>query len=257
MALDAAKNFAKVQVSTGYDADDTSIVLETGHGARLPTAPFNVVWWNASDYADPADDPNREIVRVTAITDDTLTVTRAQEGTSGSTKNTAGKTYLMIAGPTAKLIDDIETALAGAGGALGYGAKAYRNSSTQAVPTSSTTKIQLNAEAWDLAGEYDPTTNFRYTATTEGYYLVTFAVFVAAAVADKFYSVFPVKNGGSGVAQSEVHSSSTSELTVSGAGMVYLDVGDYLELFMFHNAGSNATVNPNEGQTYMTVQRVY
>ncbi len=103
--MDIAKNFAKVTVSTGYDASATSIVLATGHGAKLPTAPFNAVWWNATDYADPSDDPNVEIVRVTSIATDTLTVTRAQESTSASTKNTANKTYKMIAGLTAKVIN--------------------------------------------------------------------------------------------------------------------------------------------------------
>jgi hypothetical protein len=105
MSLDQAKNFAKATVSTGYDAAATSIVLNTGDGAKLPTAPFNVVWWNATDYPDPSDDPNVEIVRVTGKSSDTLTVTRAQESTSASTKNTAGKTYKMIAGLTAKTIN--------------------------------------------------------------------------------------------------------------------------------------------------------
>ncbi len=105
MSVDNAKNFAKVTVSTGYDASATSIVLSSGDGAKLPTVPFNVVWWNSTDYADPSDDPNVEIVRVTARTTDTLTVSRAQEGTSASTKNTSGKTYKMIAGLTAKVIN--------------------------------------------------------------------------------------------------------------------------------------------------------
>lgn len=112
MALDAAKNFAKATVSTGYNAGATSIVLTTGHAARLPAAPFNCVWFDADTYPDPSDDPNREIVRVTNIASDTLTITRAQEGTSASTKNTAGKTYKLIAGPTKKTIDDITAALA-------------------------------------------------------------------------------------------------------------------------------------------------
>lgn len=105
MALDNAKNFAKVTVSTGYDAAATSIVLTTGGGAKLPTAPFNIVWWNVSTYSDPSDDPNVEVVRVTGISGDTLTVVRAQEGTGASTKNTSGKTYQMIAGLTAKVIN--------------------------------------------------------------------------------------------------------------------------------------------------------
>lgn len=94
-----AKNFAKATVSTTYNSSDTSIALSTGHAAKLPTQlPFNVVWWNSTDYGDPSDDPNVEIVRVTAIATDTLTVVRGQEGTSASTKNTASKTYQMLAG---------------------------------------------------------------------------------------------------------------------------------------------------------------
>ena len=102
MALDTFKNFAKVTVSTGYDAAATSIALTAGHGAKLPAPPFNATWWNDTDYPDPSDDPNVEIVRVTAKATDALTVTRAQESTSASTKNTASKTYRMIAGLTAK-----------------------------------------------------------------------------------------------------------------------------------------------------------
>lgn len=113
MALDLFKNFAKGTVSTGYDASATSVVLSGGHGAKLPTAPFNATWWNSSDYPDPSDDPNVEIVRVTNIATDTLTVTRGQEGTSASTKNTAGKVYRMVAGITAKTVnDDLSSLLA-------------------------------------------------------------------------------------------------------------------------------------------------
>lgn len=109
--FDARKNFAKVTVSTGYDASATSIVLGSGHGARLPQpstdGEFNLVWWNNSDYGDPTDDPNREIVRCTARSADTLTVTRAQESTSASIKNISAKTYRMALTITKKVIDDI------------------------------------------------------------------------------------------------------------------------------------------------------
>jgi len=111
--LDPVKNFAKVTVSTGYDASATSIALSSGQGAKLPApstdGSFNLVWWNSTDYSDPSDDPNVEIVRCTARSTDTLTVTRAQESTSASTKNTAGKTYKMVLAPTKKLVDDIGT----------------------------------------------------------------------------------------------------------------------------------------------------
>lgn len=131
MPIDNAKNFAKVTVSTGYDASATSIVLTTGHGARLPTAPFNVVWWNSTDYSDPSDDPNVEVVRVTGVSTDTLTVTRAQEGTTGSTKNTAAKVYKMIAGLTAKVINtDIPSVIPVAGAPIVTTAVANFDSAT-------------------------------------------------------------------------------------------------------------------------------
>ena len=101
-------NFGKVTVSSGYGSGDVSIALTAGHGSRLPsTFPFPLTWWNVTDYPDPADDPNREIVTVTARSTDTLTVTRGAEGISASTKNTGGKTYKMLLGITAAMLTDI------------------------------------------------------------------------------------------------------------------------------------------------------
>lgn len=101
MALDQCKNFATAILSTSYDSVVTSVVLRTGNGLLLPNAPFNAVWWNSTDYASPDLDPSVEIVRVTAKATDTLTIARAQEGTSATVKNVAGKTYKLLATLTA------------------------------------------------------------------------------------------------------------------------------------------------------------
>ena len=105
--MGSVKNLVKVMVSTGYDDDDTEIVLNAGDGAKLPDPPFNMVWWNATDYADPSEDPNVEIVRVTAVATDTLTITRGEESIAATTKNTADKVYRMILTVTKKTIDDL------------------------------------------------------------------------------------------------------------------------------------------------------
>ncbi|MDD5065232.1 MAG: hypothetical protein PHQ35_10810 [Phycisphaerae bacterium] len=111
MALDPVLNFAKVEVSTGYDDAATTVVLTAGEGAKLPdpssAGAFNLVWWNSTDYPDPADDPNKEIVRCTARSTDTLTVARNQESSGASTKNTGSKTYKMAIALTKKMKDDI------------------------------------------------------------------------------------------------------------------------------------------------------
>lgn len=106
--MDSFENFATATVSDGnYDDSATEIDVLPGDGNRLPNPPFNLTWWNATDYPDPSDDPGREIVRVTDRTDDTLTIVRAQEDTAASDHNVAGKTYKVSNGPTKKMITDL------------------------------------------------------------------------------------------------------------------------------------------------------
>lgn len=116
--LPPVTNFAKVTLSIGYDSTATSLVLVTGQGSKLPsTFPFPLVWWNASDYGSPEDDPFVEVVSVTNRTGDTLTVVRGQEGTSASNHNTGGKTYRLVLSLTKSMWDQIRTDIATAAGA--------------------------------------------------------------------------------------------------------------------------------------------
>jgi hypothetical protein len=57
----------------------TTIVLPLGHGAWFPAAPFMITVW---PILNPARKNNAEICKCTAISSDTLTVVRAQEGTT-------------------------------------------------------------------------------------------------------------------------------------------------------------------------------
>ena len=108
--VDQVANFKKVTVSTGYNNTATSIVLAAGQGAELPNPSgdnYNVVWYDSTNYPDPADDPNVEVVRVTAKSTDTLTVTRNQESSGASNKNNADATYKIILATTSKTITDL------------------------------------------------------------------------------------------------------------------------------------------------------
>lgn len=105
------KNFSEGIVSGTYDAAATSVTLSTGHGSRF-AAPategaFNAWWWNATDYPNPAQDPDKEIIRVLVRTGDTFgTILRGQEGTAASDKNIAGKEYRIAAGITAAVAEE-------------------------------------------------------------------------------------------------------------------------------------------------------
>ena len=95
-------------------------MLTTGHGAELPDPSgdnFNLVWWDSTNYPDPSDDPKVEVIRVTAKSSDTLTVTRNQEASGASTKNTSDAVYKMILSATSKTITDLQadTTAVGAG----------------------------------------------------------------------------------------------------------------------------------------------
>lgn len=99
---DALKSFAISTVATAPSpaASGTSLVVAAGHGARFPATPFNATVCPAAATPDPT---NAEIVRVTNISTDTLTIEREQEGTSARTIGTGD---LIFQGVTPKMIED-------------------------------------------------------------------------------------------------------------------------------------------------------
>jgi len=104
MAFDAHKNLAITAVATAPSPPTSglSLVVTAGEAARFPAPPFNATVWPASAIPTPV---NAEVVRVTAITTNTLTIVRAQEG-SVARAITVGD--LIAATVTAKTITDLE-----------------------------------------------------------------------------------------------------------------------------------------------------
>lgn len=111
MAFDAKDNFAYSSVATAPSpaASGTSLVLAAGEGARFPDpavdGEYNIVVWQTGVQPLSA---NAEIVRVTARSTDTLTITREQEGTSARTIVVGDQVALNI---TKKTFTDYEDVL--------------------------------------------------------------------------------------------------------------------------------------------------
>jgi hypothetical protein len=102
--MDAHKNFAISAVATAPSpaTSGTSLVVTAGHGTRFPTVPFNAVVCPASTDPDPS---NAEVVRVTNISTNTLTITRAQEGSTARSITAGDRIFAAV---TAKTFTDIE-----------------------------------------------------------------------------------------------------------------------------------------------------
>lgn len=73
-------NSAYGTLASGITTSDTTIVLSAGNGARFPT--FGVDDWGYATLVNSAN--TKEIVKITARSTDTLTVARAQDGTSAT-----------------------------------------------------------------------------------------------------------------------------------------------------------------------------
>ncbi len=102
--MDSHKNFALSLVATAPSpsTSGTSLVVTGGTGTLFPAVPFNATIWPANADATIS---NAEIVRVTAVSTDTLTITRAQEGTSARSVAAGDRIAATI---TAKTAEDIE-----------------------------------------------------------------------------------------------------------------------------------------------------
>jgi hypothetical protein len=72
----AFKNFAKSTLASGISAGATSVSVATGTGTKFSaTAPGNeVVIWDKTAHTDASDDTNAEVVTVSGISGDTLTI---------------------------------------------------------------------------------------------------------------------------------------------------------------------------------------
>lgn len=109
MVLDAVSNFVRGSTDASVDSTQTSVSVADASIFPDPATDgeYNVVIWDVDSFPRPDQDPDVEILRVTAIDTgtNTLTVTRGQETTSGASHPSGSAVHLS---PTAKMFGDIE-----------------------------------------------------------------------------------------------------------------------------------------------------
>lgn len=95
-------NNASSTLAAGILAGATSLSVQTGHGARFPSPSGGDFFYVT--LADTAG--NIEICRVTARSTDSMTIVRAQDGTSARAWNSADRVELRV---TKAMLDDFKT----------------------------------------------------------------------------------------------------------------------------------------------------
>lgn len=127
--------YSTVKTAPSPSTTGTSLVLQTGDGARFPSGSFNATAWPAGQIPLIS---NAEIVRCT-ISGDTITMTRHQEGTSAQPIAIG---YQFAAGITANTIAQILAACDVAGAA------ATAQTAAQAFATAADVTVLSTAEAF-------------------------------------------------------------------------------------------------------------
>lgn len=111
MVYDSIKNFSLSFLTAGISAEAVSLIIRSGDTGKFPDVPFNALIWKSAIYAEPQDDPNMEIVRVTSKDSNTFTITRAQEDTTAHVHETNDRIEITITTKTVQDIRDGKTEL--------------------------------------------------------------------------------------------------------------------------------------------------
>lgn len=139
-----------------------------------------------------------------------------------------------------------------------YYFRANRNGVNQTgVVTGTETKVQHDNEVSDPRGDYDPTTNYRYTPTKAGMYRVTASVSFLSLGDGKRMDSRIKKNGSALPSNMQHFMGAVGESSVIAVKDIDMNgTTDFLEHFTFHTHGSDRTIFGGPSQTYFEATRL-
>lgn len=133
--------------------------------------------------------------------------------------------------------------------------KVYRATTAQSIVQNSDVKIQYNAEVYDYYNEFDSSTNYRFTASEPGAYLIEGNLQLELSVDGCEYGFKIFKNG-------TEEASRVATLGKACWGMlgvacvVLLSTNDYIEMKTRHDASSSKNLTADLSRNYICVVRI-
>lgn len=224
---DAHKNFAYSTVATAPSpaTSGTSLVVAAGEGALFPTPPFNATIWPIG--ANPLS-TNAEIVRVTGIATDTLTITRTQESTSARTVIVGDQIAATI---TAKTLTDVENSP--------VNARVYNNANI-AIANTTLVTLTFNSERWDNGGIHGAATS-KLIAPVSGLYAISANVAFAFNNTGQRIIVMQL-NGSTAIAEIVQQAPSANPHFISLTTQYQLSINDYVEVQVYQTSGTSLNI---------------
>ena len=123
------------------------------------------------------------------------------------------------------------------------------------ISQNTVTKIAFDTITYDLAGEFDATTNHRFTAKIGGIYLVTFTPHILALASGKELTSI-IKVSGTGVAQGFSQSAGDNDVSGCVTTIINLTAGQYVEFFVNHDDTTSRNIQGNNVNTYAMINRL-
>jgi hypothetical protein len=134
-------------------------------------------------------------------------------------------------------------------------ARAYRSGTAQSVPNNTWAIVQLNAENYDVDGEFDSVTNYRFTAKVEGYYLII-CVLAWESLPDASYFYVSIWKNGANVAGTYFRPGSLGNVSGIISDIQHLNAGDYVDFRTFQVSGGSRNIAVGSNLTFMAIHRI-
>ena len=139
----------------------------------------------------------------------------------------------------------VQADLASGVSSTGPAFSSYRTSN-QSISANTLTKVAWNTERFDTNSNYDNTTNYRFTPTVAGYYLVNSVILIDGKNTG-FVNNHIYKNGASYIFH-RTGDNSTGDFGASVTALIYLNgTTDYIENYVRHNnSATDLLINTSE-----------
>lgn len=130
-----------------------------------------------------------------------------------------------------------------------------RNGSAQSIPAAGAV-IQWTTENFDTNGEFDNATNYRFTATKAGYYLVNFhSLMVGMGSGD--LCQFTIRKNGTATSTALLYAPSSGNQHASISDLIFLNgTTDYIDTHIAHNSGTNENMSGDLEYSHLDIHEI-